>query len=333
LATNILLLVMTLVFWLGLTESPSNWKRWTFYLGGLSALASVVMAVISFTQLTTYCLFCIALYFLSFGTLIGLYLIQDEAPLKKFGEDLKGVFGASKPLALCFISVPVIAFLTHASIVKNYEAGELQRVAQAFIQEWKSSPKVDFNAPASYVQGASDEKAKLVIAEFADFRCGHCKAAAPSLDAFIKSHLNEVQFRFYNFPLDSVCNPEMPGEGDGVSCRLAKSVHCADKQGKGPALHDELFEQQARSHEMHSAAEVDKALEEYSSKLSISFDQLVSCMNETQTQDAMIAQIRVAKAGALQGTPTIFANGRKLERGQLIPVLEMALRNADEVKP
>lgn len=326
LATNLVLLVMVLIFWLGLTERTSDWKRWTFYVSSLSLGASLVMAVISATQLTVYCLLCIILYFLSFGIFLGLWWIQEENPFKKLASDLKSLVSASKPLTLCLVAIPVVSGLTHASIIKNYEAGELNNVVNALIREWQTSPSVSFDTQAAFTLGAPEGEAKLIIAEFADFRCGHCKSAAPSLHAFTKAHSNEVHFKFYNFPLDSECNADMPS-GDGVSCRLAKAVTCADNQEKALALHDHIFENQQLFQRLGSPQDVDEKLKEAAGKLSISFDELQSCMNEAATHDRVVSQVQQGVSARIRGTPTVFVNSRRLERGQMIPVLQRALQH------
>ncbi len=330
LATNTILLGMFLVFWLGLTDNKSDWKRWSLYVAGASAAASIIMGVISFTQLTTYCLFCIILYFLSFGIFACLAMVQDEKVMNKLGDDLQALFTRAKGLTICILLIPIVSFLTHASIVKNYGAGELNKVIGAAVYDWQSTPKIDFTAVPAFTMGAPEAEAKLVIAEFADFRCGHCKDAAPSIHAFLKSHLKEVHFKFYTFPLDGECNTEM-GQGDGVSCRLSKAVICADSQAKAPALHDLIFENQTAMQRLENAAKVDEELKAFSSKLAISYEQLVACMNESGTHDKITSHVQQAKAAGIRGTPTIFANSRRLDRGQMIPVLEAALKNADKV--
>ena len=331
LATNIVLLIMVLVFWLGLTDRVSDWKRWTLWVSALSALASVVMGVISLTQLTTYCLFCIILYFLSFAVLICLSLVQDEKVWPQLPKDFLGLFTVNKGFLISLVAIPVIAFLSHASIMRNYQANELDAALRSFIYEWTTSPEIAMTAKPAFSFGVAEAEAKLVVAEYADFRCGHCKDAAPSLHAFAKAHPKEVHFKFYTFPLDGECNSEIPN-GDGVSCRLAKSVICADQQGQALKLHDEIFKHQTDLNRLRGVDKIDEELKQMSAKLSISFDQLSECMSSAATQDMVNSHVQQAKMGGLRGTPTIFANSRKLERGQLIPVLEAALKHAASSK-
>lgn len=325
LITNAVLLTMVLLFWLGLTDKPADWKRWSFYVAGLSSIASVVMAIISITQLTTYCLFCIILYFLSFGIVIGLWMIQETKISENFIPDLKNLFSEARPLLIAVALIPLASFLTHASIVKKYQAGDLNKMVKILVQDWKVAPQHDFSTPPAFTMGAEAENAKMIISEFADFRCGHCKDAAPSLHAFVKSHSNDVHFKFYNFPLDNTCNTDV-GQGDGVSCRLAKAVTCANDQSRAPQVHDYIFENQTRFQRMATSSDVDEALKEVSSNLSISFENLVSCMDTAQTHDSVSAQAKQGQAAGLRGTPTVYVNGRRLDRGHLIPVLSATLQ-------
>lgn len=326
LITNLILLVMTMVFWLGLVDRIAAWKRWTFYIASFSAGASVVMGLISLLQLSTYCLFCIILYFLSFGIAVLLATIQDEKIGQGLLNDFKQLFMEARPLVIAIVLIPIASYLTHASIIKKYDAGELNKLVHAFVQDWKASQAYDFSTPPAFTLGADPASATMVISEFADFRCGHCKSAAPSIHAFVKSHSNEVAFKFYNFPLDNTCNTNV-GQGDGVSCRIAKAVTCANEQGKAPAVHDYFFEHQSRFQRMTSSSDVDEDLKQQTTSLSISYEKLEECMNKAETHDKVSAQAQMGQTAGLRGTPTVYVNGKRLDRGQLIPVLEGALKS------
>jgi protein-disulfide isomerase len=45
-------------------------------------------------------------------------------------------------------------------------------------------------------------------------------------------------------------------------------------------------------------------------------------MDSAETHDLIKAQASLGIAARVEGTPTIYVNGKKLPRGQLIPVLE-----------
>jgi protein-disulfide isomerase len=54
----------------------------------------------------------------------------------------------------------------------------------------------------------------------------------------------------------------------------------------------------------------------------LNFDDLKACMESPETHEHILTQARLGKTANVEGTPTIYANGKKLPRGQLIPVLE-----------
>ncbi|MCB0411474.1 MAG: hypothetical protein KDD22_03040, partial [Bdellovibrionales bacterium] len=102
LATNFMLFVSVLVFWLGLSEKRELWGRISVYLSTLTLGASLVMATLSLTQLSVYCLFCILLYILSIA-IFGLAAKLIGFPqIKDIQSDLAGFFGSQKALASSF---------------------------------------------------------------------------------------------------------------------------------------------------------------------------------------------------------------------------------------
>lgn len=318
--TNLVLFIMILFSWLRLTNHPRRLLRWSLVLAGSTALASVIMGVISVTSLGAYCAFCIGLYILSFISFGALIPAQEESLTKNIGSDFKTLVGESKSILIAFIAIPVLAYITHQSILKRYGADQINSTVKGYTMEWKTNPQNNFQAPPALTMGPERDRAEMTIVEFADFRCGHCKHAAPSLHAFATAH-PDVRFEFYNFPLDGECNPAIT-RGDGVSCRLAKSVYCAAQQNQGWTLSKHIFTQQAEFQKLHSTNQVDDELRELAKPLNYDANQLINCMDSQETHKVIQSQAEAGQKANVKGTPTIYVNGRKLPGGQLIPVLE-----------
>lgn len=120
-----------------------------------------------------------------------------------------------------------------------------------------------------------------------------------------------MRLQFYVFPLDGACNDAI-SRAEGGSCRLAKSVLCAEKSGKGWALHDEIFGNQETLNRKHSVDEIDWELKEYAKNLGLDFEELKSCMESTEVHEQILAQAKLGEKAKVEGTPTIYVNGRKL---------------------
>lgn len=324
LVTNLVLFGLILISWLEWSENPERTRRWTVFLSGMTAAASVVMGAISFTQMQSYCLFCIGLYILSFIVFFALKGWLREPFWMHFQRDLPNLFTENKGILIAFAMVPVGSYVAHQAFTQNYGAGQIDELVRETLQDWDAAPVQSFVAKPTLVMGPAPEAAAMTLVEFADLKCGHCRHANYTLHAFVKSH-PDVRLEFYSFPLDGACNEKIPGS-TGLSCRLAESIFCAEKEGKGWELQKTLYDTQDQVNTYGTVAELDPYLSQLVAKLGLNWERVQTCMTETETKDAVKTQ---AKQGALvnvRGTPTIFANGKLVTRGQIVPVLE-GLRN------
>lgn len=356
-SANSAIVLLMILSWFGLGD---RLLRWAFLLAGLSVVASVVMASISLLAMSTYCLFCITLYVLSF---IGFELFRRsfDSPvmpelikdLRMLASDYRSLFfvvlmipalvflwsqstiygtlatavfvGVAittslefKDLALALMFIPVTAFLSHASFVQGYNGAELQQSVRSSIFDWQASPVIEFSAPPLAVHGPEKNQARMTIVEFADFRCIHCKNAVTSLKAFKRAH-QDVRFEFYSFPLDGECNSEIES-GNGVSCRLAKAMYCAKDQAW--EMHDLIFDHFETFVRAPQVSSVDQELKQFTHKLNIDWSGLEECMESPEAQDVIHQQVQDAVRARVRGTPSFYVNGRKLDRGQQLPVLQ-----------
>ncbi len=321
-ATNLVLFALILFSWLEWSEHPERLKRGTLLLAGLSLAGSVVMAAISLTQMHNYCLFCILLYFLSAIIFFAFRGLLREPFWSNLKPDIAHVWSESKGLAVSFATVPLLAYIGHQSFMQNFGDERIGQLVSDSIHDWVAAPKQNFVAKPTMVMGPALELAAMTLVEFADFRCSHCKHASYSLDAFVKSH-PDVRFEFYAFPLDGACNEKIPSS-NGMSCRLATAVFCAEKEGKGWELHHSFYAEQETVNHLTGPTDLDPVIAQTVSKLGLNWERLQTCMADPASQDAIRAQ---AKQGALvnvMGTPTLFANGRLLNGGHLVPVLQAA---------
>ncbi|WP_020410629.1 DsbA family protein [Hahella ganghwensis] len=134
------------------------------------------------------------------------------------------------------------------------------------------------------------DNAVLTIAEFADYRCPHCKVAATTLQQLQEEYPDRIRLVMIDFPV----------LGD-QSRMLAKAAFCAGKQDKFWSYHEALFANQERLSQ-------EVALE-LASDLGVDTEQLSSCMeSEESTQQIERSAVQAVQLG-LTGTPAIFING------------------------
>lgn len=324
LAFNAVLFMMILLAWLEWSDHPERLRRWTVLLSGLSLGASVVMGSIALTMMNNYCLFCIALYVLSAIVFFALKGISKEPFLANIKRDVSSLFSESRGILLALVAIPGLAFMSDRIFTQSLGGGaQVSRAVNESIHEWSSSPAQEFVAKPSLATGPEKDKAAMTLVEFADFRCGHCKRASFTLHAFVRAH-PEVRFEFYSFPLDGACNDKIT-QSNGISCRMASAVVCAEKESKGWEMHDFLFDKQEAMMSIVAVPELDKELAKAVANFGLNWETMQRCLDQPETLEAVKNQ---AKQGALvnvMGTPTVFANGKLLSRGQMMPVLQKVL--------
>jgi protein-disulfide isomerase/uncharacterized membrane protein len=319
LSTNFIFLILLLIYAFRLTDYPEKTFRKINYLALFIAGSSIIMGLISLIYLSVFCLFCIGAYITS---LLSLALVWDKSSFKASTvlDELKGLISENKSFLVLILCIPILSFLINSSLVNQYGAGNLNQVINSSLFDWTQNEKQTLDAEPSLALGPDRQNATMIISEFADFLCGHCKHAAPSLHAFSRGHQG-VRFEFYSFALDGECNEVVP-QAVGAPCFLAKAVYCGNKQNFGWNLHDIIFENQNEFYSNTSASKAEETLRALVDINKLNWDELKSCIDSDEALASIKTQGKTGDASGVKGTPTIFVNGKKLPRGQLLPVLE-----------
>jgi protein-disulfide isomerase/uncharacterized membrane protein len=320
--TNGLLLFLISIRLLNFADEPERMARYGFYLNGFIALTSVVMGLISASFLSTFCLFCIGTYILSFIGFISMKNGLMTSPTKHIGEDFHMLLGDAKWVLVLFIGIPGFAFVGNKMVSDSYGLSELKPILNASLVDWMTASNQTFDLTKGLSFQKETNNPVMTIVEFADFRCSHCKHAYPSLHAFAESHPG-VRVIFKAFPLDGTCNSALTN-GDGVSCKLANFVFCAEKVSqKGWAMHNFLFDHQEEVHRIGGdKIALDNKISEALQSQNINEAPVKACMESPESMALIRQMAEEGKNSKIEGTPTIFVNNRKLDRGQILPVLQ-----------
>jgi len=157
-------------------------------------------------------------------------------------------------------------------------------------------------APDAYrVLGSPEAPAELVV--FSDFECPYCRnfalAAVPAVVAeFV--HTGQLRLRYVFFPLAAVYRN---------SVAAAKAAHCAGQAGRFWDFHDYLF---VRQPEWSGDDTPDATWIEYALNLGLDPRTFETCFFSDQAHAAVEADLRMALAAGVSGTPTIIVNGESL---------------------
>ncbi len=164
-------------------------------------------------------------------------------------------------------------------------------------------PAVDGNA-----MGNPD--APVVIEEFSDFKCIHCRNFwEESEERLVSNYVAEglVYFRYVPF---SFISPE--------SNRAAEAAYCAMDQGKFWEYHDYIF--------ANFGAELnDPMLRAFASDLDLNMSDFNNCYNSGKYRQQVLDDARYAQGKGVTGTPTFEVNGRLIDRFTLFTAIEEEL--------
>ena len=132
---------------------------------------------------------------------------------------------------------------------------------------------------------------KYTIVEYADFECGHCKAASPQVDALVKKH-PEVKVVFKHFPLSF----------HAMARNAAIATEAASRQNKFWEMHDAVFATQ----EMLS----DELILGHAKALGLDVEKFKKDLADPVLAQRVDASRQEAEALGVNATPAFFVNGR-----------------------
>lgn len=295
------------------TEKQNSVFRFIKLFALISLVSSAIMGVISFTMMSAYCIFCMALYVLSIANFAVLARYKEISfiPSK---EDLKDLLKSGEAglvyVLVSLVAVPAVAFLAHDMGSRGFKQKSAHMLAEV-IAEWERSPVYNFPTP---MLKEGSETPKFTIVEFADFECIHCKNASHNLHSFVSSR-PDIQLQFFSFPLDSACNPALGAGGSGGKrCVLAKAVYCAEKQNQGWKAHGWIFDR--------FGTDQNSNFEKMSQDLKLDNAALNTCIQSDEATQFITAQAQSGKDAKVEGTPAVYVNGKRLSAGHVVAVLE-----------
>jgi len=157
-----------------------------------------------------------------------------------------------------------------------------------------------------HMDGPAD--AELVLVEYGDYQCPFCSAAQPVVKELQSDLRPNLLFVFRHFPLTAVHPFALPA---------AAAVEAAGLQRQFWPMHDRLFENQ---HRLDPGS-----LLEHARALRLDITRFVSDAQSANVQRRIAAQMEGGARSGVNGTPTFFANGVRVDGGYTYEILAAAL--------
>ena len=147
----------------------------------------------------------------------------------------------------------------------------------------------------------ANKDASVTLVEFGDFQCPACGAYEPMVRQAVAGSAQDVRFVFRHFPLTQIHQNAL---------LAAKYAEASSIQGKFWEMHDMLYDKQQ---EWSSSPAAKVFFEGYAKTLGMDVVKLSSDVQSKAIEDKILAQYKEGVKLGVQGTPTFFINGVKLE--------------------
>jgi protein-disulfide isomerase len=144
----------------------------------------------------------------------------------------------------------------------------------------------------------------LLLVEFADFQCPHCKAAQPTVQKLLQDFPN-AHFVFENYPLTSIHTEAL---------KAALYSVCVAKLNGNDAFFkfaDLVFQNQ----EGLTPQTSDSTLNDAATKAGADAAKVGSCALTPEAKATVDASVKLAETLNVNETPTLFVNGRGIPMG------------------
>lgn len=150
---------------------------------------------------------------------------------------------------------------------------------------------------------------KLTIVEFLDFDCPYCRQSFAAVREMITKYQDQVYFVVRDFPLEDLHPRALPS---------ALAARCAGAQGKFWPYHDKLYINQ----DNHS----DDDLARYAREAGLDEATFTSCYQAKTYESTIQQNVQDGLQAGVQGTPTFFFNGTRIQGALDAPTLEYLIK-------
>jgi protein-disulfide isomerase len=290
------LLIISFINWI--PSVRENWERaiakTTTSLMALAATFSVIYLMIMIFVIKKLCTFCLAI-----DAVNTLGLITSWFLYKKSAKNISAQ-GAWKTLVgICLASI-VITTIAIMPTKKSITDQDIKTILANTLH----SPQ--FNVNTAGAPSIGNPQAPVTIVEFSDFQCPFCQRGAKIMNVLLSKFPDKLKIVFKNYPLDMKCNPEIKNPMHTTSCEAALYAICAHEQKLFEPVYETFFENQmdlAPGKPEVLAAQIK----------GIDSKKLTQCYQSPLTATQLQADIQEGIQFGIQGTPTFFVNGHKID--------------------
>lgn len=155
------------------------------------------------------------------------------------------------------------------------------------------------SALTNHVEGKG--QAGVTLVEYGDYQCPFCEQYYPVVKQVAAEFNDQIHFQFRNFPLTQVHQNAFAG---------ARAAEAAAAQGKFWQMHDLLYENQSQWSESSNPSQY---FTQYAQQLGLNVSQFEKDYSSNKVNDTINADMAEGNRLNVQGTPTFFLDGKKVQ--------------------
>ena len=299
-------------------SARENVPGYVFALSTVGLAAVLYLAYASYFILNVVCLLCVGTYV----AVIGLFIISGMStryPMtnlpSRAAKDLRVLMRTPSALTalVVFVAVSVAAIAlfpeqrvtaaanesaadepaAQAAQIPAASASQLQQLEQFLAAQ----PRVPVMVPS--------DGADVVVVKFNDYQCPACgqtyRDSKPVVAKWLAQAPGKVKFITKDYPLERECNQFVNQDLHPGACEAAVAVRLAREKGRGEAMEDWLFANQAAltPQSVKNAALTVGQVKDFDARYAATLELV-------KADIAQGAQLKIS------GTPTFFMNGMRL---------------------
>jgi len=289
----------------------------------LALLVDVFLAGVM-ASMGTVCELCVATYVVN-GALLGIFFLWLRAEgaayadiPKLFLRDIRDIITrqhlrfAGSIFAMFSVSIILLGSVSSLLLVEYYgDEVPPPRVIESYMKQYKETPREKLDLPQSRLV-IGDPGAKVEVVVFTDFLCSACYQFFRVERYLLSIFGDQVVFRYYHYPLDKECNPDVNVTMYRGSCRVSATLQAAAAAGK---FKDVLLAHYTNHHKMEEMYGSDAGYDEIYRVMGISREMAEKLKSDAErggTKRRIRRDAMTAAGLSINSTPTLFINGSRM---------------------
>ena len=156
----------------------------------------------------------------------------------------------------------------------------------------------------------------ITLVEFGDFQCPACGSFEPIIRKVMEDNKDVLKFVFRHFPLTQIHQNAL---------LAAKASEAASLQGKFWEMHDIIYDKQK---EWSGGLNARDFFLTYATTIGLDTKKFTEDLNNEAIEKKILAEFKEGVELDVQGTPTFFVNGKKIDSPQNVEAFNKVIREA-----